>query len=50
MKFTDRSVTAIYNRPAYDKEKMQALEAWSRKPDRIIHGKKEVKIVDIRQG
>ncbi len=46
----DRSVTAIYNRHAYDQEKMQALESWARKLDRIIHGKKEEKIIELRQG
>lgn len=46
----DRSVTAIYNRHTYDKEKRQALEAWARNLDRIIHGKKEDKVIEIHQG
>lgn len=36
----DRTVTAIYDRHSYDKEKPQALETWGRKLQAIITGRK----------
>lgn len=36
----ERGVTAIYDRHSYDSEKRQAMDAWDRKLQGIIHGKK----------
>ncbi|MBF0358849.1 MAG: tyrosine-type recombinase/integrase [Magnetococcales bacterium] len=35
----DRSVTAIYDRHSYDKEKREALDAWAKKLNEIVAGK-----------
>lgn len=35
-------VTAIYDRYSYDKEKREALEAWSRRLQLIVSGLREV--------
>ena len=42
----ERSVTSVYDRHSYDKEKLQALEIWGRKLDSIITGEKG-KIVEL---
>lgn len=42
-----RSVTGIYNRHAYDKEKRRALLAWERRLDEILTGKRHPKVVNI---
>jgi integrase len=44
---TDPSVTAIYNRYEYDKEKQAALEALDRKITGIITGKKSDNVIPI---
>lgn len=44
---TDNSVTAVYNRHAYDEEKRRALEKWANRLDQILHGK-QAKIVNLR--
>ena len=44
---TDPSVTAIYNRYEYDKEKQAALEALDRKITGIITGKKADNVIPM---
>jgi integrase len=45
----ESGVTAVYDRHSYDNEKRQALEAWSRKLESILTGKKG-KIVTLAKG
>jgi len=44
----DSSVTAVYDRHSYDKDKRKALNAWARHLDTITSGKKASKVVNIR--
>jgi integrase len=44
---SETSVTAVYDRYAYDKEKRAALNAWSRKLEDILSNKKQEKVVSI---
>jgi hypothetical protein len=37
----ESGITAVYDRHSYDQEKRKALNAWGRKLDTIIKGKKE---------
>jgi integrase len=47
----ERGVTAVYDRHSYDREKRQALEAWSHKLKAIIHGTEEDgKIIPLIRG
>ena len=46
---TDRRVTAIYDRYDYDKEKRQALEAWTRKLQGLLGEKKRSNVVEFRK-
>lgn len=46
---TDRRVTAIYDRYDYDKEKRQALEAWSRKLQGILSEKPADNVIEFRK-
>jgi len=46
---TDRSVTAIYDRYAYDAEKRKALEAWGRKLYGLITGTGKAKVVPLKR-
>ena len=43
---TDRSVTAVYDRHSYDKEKRRALNAWGWRLEGIVKGKK-AKVVEL---
>ena len=43
----DNSVTAIYDRYSYDQEKRQALEAWGRRLQEIIEGRKADNVVPL---
>lgn len=45
----DRSVTAIYNRHHYDKEKQKAMEAWERRLREILTGKKKGKVLELKR-
>ena len=46
---TDQKITAVYDRYAYDREKMSALSAWGRKLEGLIRPKaKSSKVVNIR--
>ncbi|MDA3901886.1 MAG: tyrosine-type recombinase/integrase [Desulfuromusa sp.] len=46
---TDQSITAIYDRYAYDKEKRAALNAWGRKLEELIRLKvKGSKVINLR--
>lgn len=45
----DSSVGAIYDRYDYAKEKQQALEAWARKLNEIIHGQSSSNVLAFRQ-
>lgn len=46
---TDQSITAIYDRYAYDKEKKLALGAWGRKLEGLIRPKvRSSKVVNLR--
>ena len=45
----DSSVGGIYDRHDYAKEKQQALEAWARKLDEIIHGHTADNVLTFRQ-
>ena len=47
---TDRTVTAVYNRYSFDKEKQTALEAWSRELKRITGESEEAKILSFSNG
>ncbi|MBT6717014.1 MAG: tyrosine-type recombinase/integrase, partial [Nitrospina sp.] len=44
----ESGVTAVYDRHSYDKEKRQALEAWGRKLESILTGKK-AKVVNLKR-
>ncbi len=48
----ERGVTAVYDRHSYDAEKRQALEAWARRLDEIVAGKRPGagKVVRLRAG
>jgi integrase len=46
----DRTVTAIYDRHSYDREKQQALEIWARKLNAILDGRKARVIPLTRRG
>ena len=46
---SEGGVTAIYNRYSYDVEKRKALNAWSRKLESIIRGKK-AKVIEFKTG
>ena len=46
---SEGGVTAIYNRYSYDAEKRKALNAWSRKLESIISGKK-AKVIELKTG
>lgn len=46
---TNRTVTAIYDRYDYDKEKQQALESWSRKLNSIITGANAKKVIPLKK-
>jgi integrase len=43
-------VTAVYDRHSYDKEKMQALEAWARRLEGILSEKKVNNVVEFKKG
>lgn len=45
----DSSVGGIYDRNDYAKEKQQALEAWARKLNEIIHGQSSSNVLAFRQ-
>ncbi len=47
---TNRTVTAIYDRYDYDREKRQALEGWARKLERILSDKKNDNVIEFRKG
>jgi hypothetical protein len=36
---SDKSITAVYDRNSYDREKIQAMESWSRKLEGILSDK-----------
>ncbi len=40
-------VTAVYDRHSYDQEKRKALNAWGRKLESIISGKK-AKVIELK--
>ena len=42
-------VTAVYDRHGYDQEKRKALNAWARKLENIISGKK-AKVIELKTG
>ncbi len=42
-------VTAVYDRHSYDQEKRKALNAWGRKLESIISGKK-AKVIELKTG
>ena len=42
-------VTAVYDRHSYDHEKRKALNAWGRKLESIVTGKK-AKVVELKAG
>ena len=44
---SESSITSIYDRYSYDKEKRAALNAWSRKLEELISGSKRSKVVNI---
>jgi len=44
----DSSVTAVYDRHSYDKDKRKALNAWARQLDTITSGKKASNVVSIK--
>jgi len=44
---SESSITAVYDRYAYDKEKRAALNAWSRKLEGIMNGSKQDNVVSI---
>ncbi len=44
----DSSVTAVYDRHSYDKDKRKALNAWARQLESITSGKKAGKVVNIK--
>jgi len=46
---SEGGVTAIYNRYSYDAEKRKALNAWGRKLESIISGKK-AKVIELKTG
>jgi hypothetical protein len=37
---TERGVTAVYDRYAYDREKQEAVEAWARRLEHIVAGER----------
>jgi len=43
----ERSITAVYDRYSYDKEKRHALDAWGNEIDKIIYDKKSSNVVAI---
>lgn len=45
----ESSITAVYDRSGYDREKKSALDAWGRKLDAIVKGKKQAasKVVEF---
>ena len=47
---SDRTITAVYDRNSYDREKVRAMEAWSRKLTNIITGKKADNVIEFRKG
>ena len=44
---SESSITAIYDRYAYDKEKRAALNAWSRKIEKLVNGAEDTKVVRL---
>ena len=44
---TIKGVAAIYNRHAYLEEKRQALNAWARRVETIVSGRKEHNVIDL---
>jgi integrase len=44
---SETSITAVYDRYAYDKEKRAALNAWSRKLNGLMNGEKRSNVVSI---
>ncbi len=44
---TDDSITAVYDRHSYEKEKRLALEAWARKITSIIEEKQDSNVVHL---
>ena len=46
---SEGGVTAIYDRYSYDAEKRKALNAWARKLERIISGKK-ANVIELKTG
>jgi hypothetical protein len=44
----ETGITSVYDRHSYDKEKRQALEAWERKLQSILTGRKS-KIVNLNR-
>jgi integrase len=47
---SDKSITAIYDRNSYDREKTKAMESWARKLAGILSGKKAGNVVEFRKG
>lgn len=45
----DQGITAVYARHRYDREKREALEAWSRKLTSIIEEESETKVVAFKR-
>ncbi|MCH7502407.1 MAG: tyrosine-type recombinase/integrase [Proteobacteria bacterium] len=45
----ETSITAVYDRYSYDQEKRKALNAWSRKLESIISGKR-AKVIELKTG
>ena len=43
----DTTITSIYDRYGYDKEKRAALNAWARKLEEITYGNEQEKVVSI---
>jgi hypothetical protein len=43
----ERDVTAVYDRHSYDPEKRAALDAWGRRLEAILAGKRAVEIVPL---
>ncbi len=43
----ERDVTAVYDRHSYDPEKWTALDAWGRRLDAILVGKKPANVVPL---
>ena len=46
---SSKSITGVYNRHRYDKEKQQAMEAWARKLNRILSGKTESNVLELKR-